>query len=640
MDSAAQSHECGCGCTHAQAERSAYLSMRTRIAAAVLLFLLGMLCGEGAAGTILFLAAYLLVGADVLCRAAVHLHRGHIFGEHFLMSTATIGALALGDYAEAAAVMLLYQLGEFLQDRAVQRARRSITALMDIRPDTARVLMDGREEIVHPAAVALGSTIRIYPGERVPLDGTVTAGESTLDTAALTGESLPRTVRMGDTLLSGCVNITGALTVRVTAAYAQSAAARILELVEEAAEKKSRTEAFITRFARIYTPVVVCAALGIAVLPPLVMGEPFAPWVYRALTFLVISCPCALVISVPLTFFAGLGAASRAGLLVKGSSYLDALARTDTIVFDKTGTLTEGSLRVTRILPAAGGTEKEVLALAAAAEQHSSHPTARAVMRAFAECGGTPAAVHDIEERAGRGITARSEKRVICIGTHAYLSESGVADLPPAAPAGAIWLAVDGAYAGMICVADTVRAGAADAVRALREHGIRETVMLTGDARPAAQDVAAAVGIDTVYAELLPQDKAAHLERLLAAERAGRTLAYIGDGINDAPVLARADIGIAMGGIGADAAIEAADVVLMTDEPRRLVSLLALARRTVRIARENIALAVGIKAAVLLLGALGWASLWAAIFADVGVTLLAVLNAMRAMRAQKDFIHI
>ena len=633
MDSAAQSHECGCECTHAQTERSAYLSMRTRIAAAVLLFLLGMLCGEGTAGTILSLAAYVLVGADVLCRAAVHLHRGHIFGEHFLMSTATIGALALGDYAEAVAVMLLYQLGEFLQDRAVQRARRSITALMDIRPDTARVLMDGREEIVHPAAVALGSTIRIYPGERVPLDGTVTAGESTLDTAALTGESLPRTVRMGDTLLSGCVNITGALTVRVTAAYAQSAAARILELVEEAAEKKSRTEAFITRFARIYTPVVVCAALGIAVLPPLVMGEPFAPWVYRALTFLVISCPCALVISVPLTFFAGLGAASRAGLLVKGSSYLDALARTDTIVFDKTGTLTEGSLRVTRILPAAGGTEKEVLTLAAAAEQHSSHPTARAVMRAFAECGGTPAAVHDIEERAGRGITARSEKRVICIGTHAYLSERGVADLPPAAPAGAIWLAVDGAYAGMICVADTVKEDAADTVRDLKVCGIRKTVMLTGDARPAAQSVAAAVGIDTVYAELLPQDKAAHLERLLAAERAGGTLAYIGDGINDAPVLARADIGIAMGGIGADAAIEAADVVLMTDEPRRLVSLLALARRTVRIARENIALAVGIKATVLLLGALGWVNLWAAIFADVGVTLLAVLNAMRAMRA-------
>ena len=629
MDSAAQSHECECGCTHAQAERSAYLSMRTRIAAAALLFLLGMLCGEGTAGTILFLAAYLLVGADVLCRAAVHLHRGHIFGEHFLMSTATIGALALGDYAEAVAVMLLYQLGEFLQDRAVQRARRSITALMDIRPDTARVLMDGREEIVHPAAVALGSTIRIYPGERVPLDGTVTAGESMLDTAALTGESLPRTVHTGDTLLSGCVNITGALTVRVTAAYAQSAAARILDLVEEAADKKSRTEAFITRFARIYTPVVVCAALGIAVLPPLIMGDAFAPWVYRALTFLV-----------PLTFFAGLGAASRAGLLVKGSSYLDALARTDTVVFDKTGTLTEGSLRVTRILPAAGATEQEVLARAAAAEQHSSHPMARAVMRAFAECGGSPAAVHDIEEHAGRGITARSEERIICIGTRAYLSESGVTDLPPAAPAGAIWLAVDGAYAGMICVADTVRASAADAVRALREHGIRETVMLTGDARPAAQDVAAAVGIDTVYAELLPQDKAAHLERLLAAERAGRTLAYIGDGINDAPVLARADIGIAMGGIGADAAIEAADVVLMTDEPRRLVSLLALARRTVRIARENIALAVGIKAAVLLLGALGWASLWAAIFADVGVTLLAVLNAMRAMRAQKDFIHI
>ena len=633
MDSAAQSHDCGCGCTNAPPERRTYLSACTRIAAAALLFLLGMLCGEGTAGTILLLAAYVLVGADVLWRAAVNLRRGHLFGEHFLMSTATIGALALGDYAEAAAVMLLYQLGEFLQDRAVQRARRSITALMDIRPDTARVLMDGREEVVHPAAVAVGSMIRIYPGERVPLDGTVTAGESTLDTAALTGESLPRTVHTGDTLLSGCVNITGALTVRVTAAYAQSAAARILDLVEEAANKKSRTEAFITRFARIYTPVVVCAALGIAVLPPLITGDAFAPWVYRALTFLVISCPCALVISVPLTFFAGLGAASRAGLLVKGSSYLDALARTDTVVFDKTGTLTEGNLRVTRILPAAGTTEQEVLARAAAAEQHSSHPMARAVMRAFAECGGTPAAVHDIEEHAGRGITVRSEERIICIGTRAYLSESGVTNLPSAAPAGAIWLAVDGAYAGMICVADTVRAGAADAVRALREHGIRETVMLTGDARPAAQDVAAAVGIDTVYAELLPQDKAAHLERLLTAERAGRTLAYIGDGINDAPVLARADIGIAMGGIGADAAIEAADVVLMTDEPRRLVSLLALARRTVRIARENIALAVGIKAAVLLLGALGWVNLWAAIFADVGVTLLAVLNAMRAMRA-------
>ena len=633
MDSAAQSHDCGCGCTNTQAERRTYLSARTRIATAALLFLLGMLCGEGTAGTVLLLAAYVLVGADVLWRAAVNLRRGHIFGEHFLMSTATIGALALGDYAEAAAVMLLYQLGEFLQDRAVQRARRSITALMDIRPDTARVLVDGREEVVHPEAVAVGSMIRIYPGERVPLDGTVTAGESTLDTAALTGESLPRTVHTGDTLLSGCVNITGALTVRVTAAYAQSAAARILDLVEEAADKKSRTEAFITRFARIYTPVVVCAALGIAVLPPLIMGDAFAPWVYRALTFLVISCPCALVISVPLTFFAGLGAASRAGLLVKGSSYLDALARTDTVVFDKTGTLTEGNLRVTRILPAAGTAEKEVLACAAAAEQHSSHPMARAVMRAFAECGGTPAGVHDIEEHAGRGITARSEEHIICIGTHAYLSESGVTDLPPAAHTGAIWLAVNGAYAGRICVADTIRAGAADTVRALREHGVRETVMLTGDARPAAQSVAAAVGIDTVYAELLPQDKAAHLERLLAAERAGRTLAYIGDGINDAPVLARADIGIAMGGIGADAAIEAADVVLMTDEPRRLVSLLALARRTVRIARENIALAIGIKAAVLLLGALGWVNLWAAIFADVGVTLLAVLNAMRAMRA-------
>ncbi|WP_315002417.1 heavy metal translocating P-type ATPase [uncultured Selenomonas sp.] len=592
-----------------------------------------MLCGEGTAGTVLLLAAYVLVGADVLWRAAVNLRQGHLFGEHFLMSTATLGALALGDVAEAAAVMLLYQLGEFLQDRAVQRARRSIMALMDIRPDTARVLMDGREEVVHPEAVAVGSIIRIYPGERVPLDGTVTAGESTLDTAALTGESLPRAVRTGDTLLSGCVNITGALTVRVTAAYAQSAAARILDLVEEAADKKSRTEAFITRFARIYTPVVVCAALGIAVLPPLITGDAFAPWVYRALTFLVISCPCALVISVPLTFFAGLGAASRAGLLVKGSSYLDALARTDTVVFDKTGTLTEGKLRVTRILPAAGSAEQEVLAHAAAAEQHSSHPMARAVMRAFAECGKAPAAVHDIEEHAGCGITARSEERIICIGTRAYLSESGVTDLPPAAPAGAIWLAVDGAYAGMICVADTVRAGAADTVRALREHGIRETVMLTGDARPAAQRVAAAVGIDTVYAELLPQDKAAHLERLLTAEHAGRTLAYIGDGINDAPVLARADIGIAMGGIGADAAIEAADVVLMTDEPRRLVFLLALARRTVRIARENIALAIGIKAAVLLLGALGWVNLWAAIFADVGVTLLAVLNAIRAMRA-------
>ena len=635
MDSAAQSHECGCGCTHAQAERSAYLSMRTRIAAAALLFLLGMLCGEGTAGTILFLAAYLLVGADVLCRAAVHLHRGHIFGEHFLMSTATIGALALGDYAEAVAVMLLYQLGEFLQDRAVQRARRSITALMDIRPDTARVLMDGREEIVHPAAVALGSTIRIYPGERVPLDGIIRKGEGLLDTSALTGESMPRAVRAGNEIISGCINQTGVLEVRVTTPYEESTVERILSLVEEATDKKATTEAFITRFARWYTPAVVIGAVLLALIPPLVTGDPFSMWIYRALTFLVISCPCALVISVPLSFFAGI--ASRAGILIKGGNYLEALAKADIVVFDKTGTLTKGSFHVASVVPAEGFNEEDVLFYAANAERYSTHPIGRSILRAFTGDGGTTedTDVHALEENAGRGISAHVGGHFILLGTHDLLTAKNTVNIPPVPHTGAVYLSVDGRFAGVVHVADELKEDAAEAIRALKERGIRETVMLTGDSCWIGASVGKSLGIDTVHAELLPQDKVAQVEHLLSAKKEGKTLAYVGDGINDAPVLARADVGIAMGALGSDAAIEAADIVLMTDEPKKIATAIDIARKTMHIAWQNIVFAIGIKGIVLVLGALGLAGLWAAIFADVGVTVLAILNAMRALSVKE-----
>lgn len=611
--------------------------MLMRIGGAAALFIPGMILEDNVVGIVLLLTAYALIGWDILWRAAENIRHGRVFDENFLMAVATIGAIALGDYSEGVAVMLLYQIGEWFQGYAVQRSRRSISSLMDIRPDTARVVRDGAEEEVFPDEVEVGETILIRPGERVPLDGIVTKGEGLLDTAALTGESVPRTVKTNDEIISGCINQTGVLEVRVTTPYEESTVERILSLVEEATDKKATTEAFITRFARWYTPAVVIGAVLLALIPPLVTGDPFSMWIYRALTFLVISCPCALVISVPLSFFAGIGGASRAGILIKGGNYLEALAKADTVVFDKTGTLTKGSFHVASVIPAEGFAEEDVLFYAANAERYSTHPIGRSILRAFTGGGNTTedTDVHAMEENAGCGISAHINGHFILLGTHDLLTAKKTVNIPPIPHTGAVYLSVDGRFAGVVHVADEIKEDAAEAVHALKERGIRETVMLTGDTRWIGASVGKELGIDTVHAELLPQDKVAQVEARLAAQQEGRTLAYVGDGINDAPVLARADVGIAMGALGSDAAIEAADVVLMTDEPRKIATAIDIARKTMRIAWQNIIFAIGIKGIVLVLGALGYAGLWAAIFADVGVTVLAILNAMRALSVKE-----
>ena len=611
--------------------------MLMRIGGAAALFIPGMILEDNVVGIVLLLTAYALIGWDILWRAAENIRHGRVFDENFLMAVATIGAIALGDYSEGVAVMLLYQIGEWFQGYAVQRSRRSISSLMDIRPDTARVVRDGAEEEVFPDEVEVGETILIRPGERVPLDGIVTKGEGLLDTAALTGESVPRTVKTNDEIISGCINQTGVLEVRVTTPYEESTVERILSLVEEATDKKATTEAFITRFARWYTPAVVIGAVLLALIPPLVTGDPFSMWIYRALTFLVISCPCALVISVPLSFFAGIGGASRAGILIKGGNYLEALAKADTVVFDKTGTLTKGSFHVASVIPAEGFAEEDVLFYAANAERYSTHPIGRSILRAFTGGGNTTedTDVHAMEENAGRGISAHINGHFILLGTHDLLTAKKTVNIPPIPHTGAVYLSVDGRFAGVVHVADEIKEDAAEAVHALKERGIRETVMLTGDTRWIGASVGKELGIDTVHAELLPQDKVAQVEARLATQQEGRTLAYVGDGINDAPVLARADVGIAMGALGSDAAIEAADVVLMTDEPRKIATAIDIARKTMRIAWQNIIFAIGIKGIVLVLGALGYAGLWAAIFADVGVTVLAIFNAMRALSVKE-----
>ena len=611
--------------------------MLCRIAGAAALFIPGMVLEETTLGILLLLAAYALIGWDILWRAAVNIRHGRVFDENFLMAIATVGALSLSDYSEGVAVMLLYQIGEWFQGYAVQRSRRSISSLMDIRPDTARVLRDGVEEEVFPDEVEVGDTIVVHPGERVPLDGVVEKGEGHLDTSALTGESMPRTVRAGDAIISGCINQTGVLAVRVTTPYEESTVERILSLVEESTDKKAQTEAFITRFARWYTPAVVIGALLLAIVPPLVTGDPFSMWFYRALTFLVISCPCALVISVPLSFFAGIGGASRAGILIKGGNYLEALANADTVVFDKTGTLTKGSFTVSDVVPANGFSKEEVLFYAANAERYSTHPIGVSILRAFTAGGNTTTDtdVHAMEENAGRGISAHINGHMILLGTHDLLTAKKTVGIPPVPHVGAVYLSVDGRFAGVVHIADELKDDAASAVRALKERGIGETVMLTGDSRWIGASVGKSLGIDTIHAELLPQDKVAHVEERLVNQKEGKALAYVGDGINDAPVLARADVGIAMGALGSDAAIEAADVVLMTDEPQKIATAIDIARKTMRIAWQNIVFAIGIKAIVLVLGAIGWAGLWAAIFADVGVTVLAILNAMRALRVKE-----
>ena len=611
--------------------------MLYRIGCAAALFIPGMILEHSGIGMALLLAAYALIGWDILWRAAVNIRHGRVFDENFLMSIATIGAILLGDYSEGVAVMLLYQIGEWFQAYAVQRSRRSISSLMDIRPDTARVLRGGEEEEVFPDEAEVGDTILVRPGERVPLDGIIRKGEGLLDTSALSGESMPREAHEGDEIISGCINQTGVLEIEVTTPYEESTVERILSLVEEATDKKATTEAFITRFARWYTPAVVIGALLLAIVPPLVTGDPFAGWIYRALTFLVISCPCALVISVPLSFFAGIGGASRAGILIKGGNYLEALAKADTVVFDKTGTLTKGSFSVTDVLPANGFSKDEVLFYAANAERYSTHPIGVSIVRAFTSGGhsteGTD--VHALEEKAGRGISAHINGRIILLGTVDFLKAKNTKDMPAIPHVGAVCLAINGRYAGVVHIADEVKDDAKVAVSALKERGIGETVMLTGDSKWIGTSVGKSLGIDTIHAELLPQDKVAQVEERLAGRKEGATLAYVGDGINDAPVLARADVGIAMGALGSDAAIEAADVVLMTDEPKKIATAIDIARKTMRIAWQNIIFAIGIKGVVLVLGALGMAGLWAAIFADVGVTVLAILNAMRALHVKE-----
>ena len=595
-----------------------------RIGGAAALFIPGMILEHSGIGMALLLAAYALIGWDILWRAAVNIRHGRVFDENFLMAIATIGAILLGDYSEGVAVMLLYQIGEWFQAYAVQRSRRSISSLMDIRPDTARVLRGGEEEEVFPDEVEVGDTILVRPGERVPLDGIIRKGEGLLDTSALTGESMPREAHEGDEIISGCINQTGVLEIEVTTPYEESTVERILSLVEEATDKKATTEAFITRFARWYTPAVVIGALLLAIVPPLVTGDPFAGWIYRALTFLVISCPCALVISVPLSFFAGIGGASRAGILIKGGNYLEALAKADTVVFDKTGTLTKGSFSVTDVLPANGFSKDEVLFYAANAERYSTHPIGVSIVRAFTSSGhstdGTD--VHALEEKAGRGISAHINGRIILLGTVDFLKAKNTKDMPAIPHVGAVCLAINGRYAGVVHIADEVKDDAKVAVSALKERGIGETVMLTGDSKWIGTSVGKSLGIDTIHAELLPQDKVAQVEERLAGRKEGATLAYVGDGINDAPVLARADVGIAMGALGSDAAIEAADVVLMTDEPKKIATAIDIARKTMRIAWQNIIFAIGIKGIVLVLGALG-------------VTVLAILNAMRALHVKE-----
>lgn len=608
-----------------------------RIIIAAALFAAGWLT-EGASALvsgILFGLAYLCAAYDVLWTAVRNIAHGDVFDENFLMAVASIGAMCIGLYAEGAAVMLFYQVGELFQARAVAKSRRSITELMDIRPDSANVLRGGVPVTVEPDEVQTGETIVIRPGEKIPLDSTVLSGCSMVDTAALTGESVPREVRAGDLLLSGCINRNGELTARVEKEFGESTASRILDLVENASSKKSRQEAFITRFARWYTPAVVIAAVLLAVLPPLLIpGAVFADWLYRALVFLVISCPCALVISVPLSFFGGIGGASRMGVLVKGGNYLETLARTDTVVFDKTGTLTKGVFRVQQIVPQ-GCSEQELLRIAALAESGSNHPIAVSLREAW---GKTPdrSAVSGIQEIAGLGVTARVEGKTVCAGNAKLMRREGI-PFEENTPAGtAVHIAVDGRYAGYLIIADEPKPDAAGAIRALRRCGIRRIVMLTGDSRPIAEATAAQLGLDEVHAELLPDGKVELVEQLLQTETNGKKLAFVGDGINDAPVLARADLGIAMGGLGSDAAIEAADIVLMTDEPSRLADAVLLARRTLRIAKQNIVFALAVKLAVLLLGALGLANMWEAVFADVGVSVLAILNAIRVLRVKSS----
>ena len=586
---------------------------------------------EGIWRLLAFLVPYAVIGGDVLWKAVRNIAHGQVFDENFLMSIATVGAFATGEYPEAVFVMLFYQVGELFQSYAVGRSRQSIAQLMEIRPDYANLERDGKAEKVDPDEVAVGDVIVVKPGERVPLDGVVLEGRSTLDTAALTGESLPRPVREGDDVISGCVNQSGLLRVRVTKEFGESTVAKILDLVENASSKKARAENFITKFARVYTPCVVIAAVLLAVVPSLITGD-WSQWT-RALIFLVVSCPCALVISVPLSFFGGIGGASRNGILVKGGSYLETLAQTEIVVFDKTGTLTRGVFNVTAIHPDKIS-EAELLELAAYAESYSDHPISRSILEAYDKRVDT-ARIGTVEELAGRGVRAVIDGRTVCVGNSKLMDELGVKWHPCHHVGTTVHVEVDGLYAGHLVISDEVKPDAAEAIRKIKELGVKKTVMLTGDAAAVGERVGKELGLDEVHAQLLPADKVERVEALLKEKSAKGTLAFVGDGINDAPVLSRADVGIAMGGMGSDAAIEAADVVFMDDKPSKLADAILIARKTCAIVRQNVVFALAVKLLVMVLGAFGVATMWEAVFADVGVSVIAILNAMRALRAPK-----
>ena len=631
-----------------------------KIILGTVLFILAVLCNslipfveETVLGLILFLIAYFVIGGDVIKKACMNIAKGQIFDENFLMLIATVGAFFVGEYHEAVAVMVFYQVGEWFQAYAVNNSRKSIKELMNIRPDYANVLRDEKEEIVSPEEVAIEEVIVVKPGERIPLDGIVVKGSTTLDTMALTGESMPREAEEGDTVISGCINLTGVLYVKVTKLFADSTVSKILDLVENASSKKAETENFISRFAKYYTPGVVIAAALLAVLPPFILGQPFSVWIYRALSFLVISCPCALVISIPLSFFGGLGGASKAGILVKGSTYLEQLAKAEIVVMDKTGTLTKGNFSVKEVVPAmadeksvlgnssasaeTGGksavviSAEELLELTAIAECHSKHPISLSIKKHYGKEVDTKRLMQ-VEEIAGFGVKAVIDGIVYYVGNDKLMQQMNIA-VPEVAPIGTVvYTAKEDAYLGYILIMDEEKEDAALCISGLKKNGVKNIVMLTGDRKEAAAHVAKKLGITEYHAELLPADKVTNVEKLFSKKSDNGKLIFVGDGINDAPVLARADIGIAMGGLGSDVAIEAADVVIMTDEPSKIVKAMEISKKTVGIVHQNIALALGIKFLVLILAALGFASMWAAVFADVGVAFLAILNAMRAMK--------
>lgn len=610
------------------------------IVAAVLMVVLSLLPIDGWLKFVLFMIPYLVIGHDILLKAWKGILNRQVFDENFLMAVATIGAILLGDYKEGVAVMLFYQIGELFQSYAVGKSRRNISELMDIRPDYANIEKeDGTLEQVDPDEVGIGSVIVVQPGEKVPIDGVIEEGRTSLNTSALTGESLPREAGVGDEVISGCINMSGVLKIRTTKEFGESTVSKILDMVENASSKKSRSENFISKFAKYYTPAVCYGALALAILPPLVrlmflgMTPEWGDWVMRALTFLVISCPCALVISIPLSFFAGIGGASNAGVLVKGSNYLETLSKTKDVVFDKTGTMTQGVFEVSGVHHSSMDTEK-LLEYAALAECHSSHPISKSLKKAYGK-PLDPSRVTDVEEISGNGVTAKVDGVRVAAGNSKLMEKLGVDCMECHSVGTVVHMAVNGKYAGHILISDQIKPHAKEAIAALKKCGVKKTIMLTGDRREAARQVAEELGIDEVHSELLPGDKVAQVEKLLDEKGEKEKLAFVGDGINDAPVLSRADIGIAMGALGSDAAIEAADIVLMDDDPLKISKAIRISRKCLRIVYENIYFAIGVKVVCLILGALGIANMWAAIFADVGVMIIAVLNAIRALNVKK-----